>query len=68
MASEPMDTRNRKRAQRKVPPHGSANALEETIENADTRAGKLLCNLQFSHQKDTEMASDPMETRNRKLA
>ena len=68
MASEPMDTRNRKRAQRKVPPHGSANALEGNIEKADTGAGKPFCNLQLSHQKDTEMLYEPMETRNRKPA
>ena len=36
MGSEPMETRNRKRAQQKVPPHGSANGLEENIEKEDT--------------------------------
>ena len=65
MASESMETRNHKQAQRKVPPHVSANALEGNIEKADTGNGKSLCNFQFSHQKDTEMPSEPKETRNR---
>lgn len=40
MASKAMERPNHNPAQRKVPPDGSANAVEGNKENEDTGAGK----------------------------